>query len=414
MHNGQQEHDQQEAAGQEDGKTREFRSHCRRFYRQSTSVHQSSSSTCSLTALEDAAAAAGAADDTGTTNGRALSIEPSDVGNIKEEGRECRVVVEALERLVEQSHAGAGTTVSPYATFLSAQPPSNIAILSSCGLPTSTTDVAPFLASDNSKVLDELVYIRTQERKLAHEVKMAERYGLLRDLLVERSSDRSGVSTNNGHNMNPAERANHIDKGADDTAVAAFATTREDIRRIRRVIRDFVCTYHEQSIASHPLLAGMRKVIQMQLGSDRDAVVDTVVWTLDGAVLTEAVQTKKCGAGGDDAYVRDALGAILSFMVWIVEDKNNGDSERDRGEGGDSSSKPLPLTFAVNPSLSDRSLEKILEVLPKERDLHGRPTGKVVVGTRERTNIDGDLDEIDFCQQILKEAFSGLKLCCPR
>mmetsp|Transcript_8962 Transcript_8962/g.19021 ORF Transcript_8962/g.19021 Transcript_8962/m.19021 type:complete len:158 (+) Transcript_8962:463-936(+) len=79
-----------------------------------------------------------------------------------------------------------------------------------------------------------------------------------------------------------------------------------------------------------------------------------------------------------------------------------------------SSSKSRMLAFAVNPTLSDRSLEKILEVLPVDKDLHGRPTGQVVVGGRERTNIDGDMDEIDFCQQVLREAFGGLKLCCPR
>jgi len=64
----------------------------------------------------------------------------------------------------------------------------------------------------------------------------------------------------------------------------------------------------------------------------------------------------------------------------------------------------------VSPILSDRSLDKLLEVLPKEKNLHGRPTGSFDVGNTKRTNIEADLDEIDFCAQILREAFGGLKI----
>ena len=417
MNNDQQQQDQ-EVEAEEDGKTREFRSHCRRFYRRSTSVQQSSSS---LPGFEDALAAAEAAD--GSTNGRARSVKSPD-DNGKEAGGEYRVVVEAVERLVEEqshheqsrSHSSSSASPTPYATFLSDRSSSDLDILASCGLPTSTADIGPFLASSNSKVVDKLVTIRTQERKLAHEVKMVERYDMLLDLLVEMGSDENNtynISTN-GHSTTEGEHEKRDDTAA-DTTIAAFATTREDIRRIRRTIRSFVQTYRDQAIASHPLLAGMRKVIKIQLGSDTEAVTDTVVWTLDGAVLTEAVQTKKCGGGGDDAYVRDALGVILSFMVWIHDDdKNDGNGGIKRREGGSSSGKSRMLTFAVDPTLSDRSLEKIREVLPVDKDLHGRPTGQVAVGGRERTNIDGDMDEIDFCQQILREAFGGLKLCCPR
>jgi len=420
MNNDQQQQGQAVEA-EEDGTTREFRSHCRRFYRRSTSVHQSSSS---LPGLEDALTAAEAAD--GSTDDRAPSVKSPD-RNGKEAGGEYRVVVEAVERLIEeQSHHeqprshSSSASPTPYATFLSAQSPSDINILASCGLPTSTADIGPFLASSNSKVMDKLVTIRTQERKLAHEVKMVERYDMLLDLLVEMASDEnSACISTNGHSAASGEHEKRADtcKAATDTSttMAAFATTREDVRRIRRTIRSFVQTYRDHAIASHPLLAGMRKVIQIQLGSDTEEVTDTVVWTFDSAVLTEAVQTKKCGGGGDDAYVRDALGVIVSFMIWIHDDdKNDDNSGIERREGGSSSSKSRMLAFAVNPTLSDRSLEKILEVLPVDKDLHGRPTGEVVVGGRERTNIDGDMDEIDFCQQVLREAFGGLKLCCPR
>lgn len=338
----------------------EFRNQCRQFYRRSTSVVQSSGS---LPGLLDEEVTSGA-------NMRASNDDQND--------KRSRVVVEAIERLVGQSHNDAHPTPhsysQSYASFLKAQSAENVGILSSCGLPTTDDDARQI----RGEALEQLLAIRAEERKQAHEVKIMERYHMLQDILVELSS--------------------HEDKKEDDTH--AFVTTRNDLRRIRRTIREFVRKYHGSAIASHPFLAGMRKALRMQVGVNEDVPVEcAVVWTLDSAVLTEAVKTTKCGSGGDDGYIRDAVDMVLSFMVWKQNDAN--ETPKDDAHN---------LTFEVSPILSDRSLDKLLEVLPKEKILHGRPTGSFDVGNTKRSNIEGDQDEIDFCAQILREALGGLKI----
>ena len=290
--------------------------------------------------------------------------------------KKSRVVVEAIERLVEQSHnSNKSPQAQSYASFLKAQSAENIDILSSCGLPT-TEDDARKIQGD---ALETLIAIRTEERKHAHEVKMLERYHMLQDILVDMSP--------------PAADAN-IDP-------PTFVTTRNDLRRMRRSIREFNRKYHESAIASHPFLAGIRKALRMQVGSNSEVPVErAVVWTLDSAVLTEAVKTSRCGAGGDDMYIRDAVGVITSFMTWKRNDDGNESSKDEEHK----------LTFEINATLSDRTLEKLLEVVPKEKDLHGRPTGIFDVGNTKRNNIEAEQDEIDFCAQIFRETFKNLKI----
>ena len=340
----------------------EFRNQCRKFYRRSTSVMQSSGSLLGLL------------DEDVKSNGSAnLPLKNDD-----ENDKKSRVVVEAIERLVEESHNTSSNDSSPqqqksYASFLKAQSAENIDILTSCGLPT-TEDDARKIQGD---ALDHLIAIRTEERKQAHEVKMLERYHMLQDILVEMTQ------TTVDANIDPP----------------TFVTTRNDLRRMRRIIREFVRKYHDSAIASHPFLAGIRKALRMQVGSNSEVPVEcTVVWTLDGAVLTEAVKTSRCGAGGDDAYVRDAVGVISSFMTW----RRNGIKS--------SNDEDHKLNFEINPALSDRTLEKLLEVVPKEKDLHGRPTGIFDVGNTKRNNIEAEQDEIDFCAQIFRETFKNLKI----
>lgn len=338
----------------------EFRNQCRKFYRRSTSVMQSSGS---LTGLLDENAISSA-------DG---NLPPK---NDDADDKRSRVVVEAIERLVEQSHNSNESSPhdQSYASFLKAQSADNISILSSCGLPTTVGDAQKIQID----ALGTLIAIRSEERKQAHELKMLERHHMLQDILVEMIPTRASTTANS----------------------PSFATTRNNLRQMRRAIREFVCKYHESAIASHPFLAGIRKALRMQVGSNSEVPVEcTVVWTLDSAVLTEAVKTSRCGAGGDDAYIRDAVGVITSFMNWRQNDRN--DSSKDEEH---------KLTFEVKPALSDRTLEKLLEVLPKEKDLHGRPTGNFEVGKTKRTNIEAEQDEIDFCAQIFRETFKGLKI----
>ena len=343
----------------------EFRNQCRTFYRRSTSVVQSSGS---LPGLLDEDAESSKAEN------------PPPAKNDGENDKRSRVVVEAIERLVEQCHNDNETnSESPsrsYASFLRAQSAEDIGILSTCGLPTTEDDARQI----RGEALERLIAIRTEERKRAHEVKMLERYQLLQDTLVELCPATVDA-------IPPADSP-------------IFVTTRHDLRRMRRTIRDFVGKYQEAAIASHPFLAGIRKALRMQVGVNSEVPVErTVVWTLDAAVLTEAVKTCLHGAGGDDVYIRDAIGVISLFMVWKRNDANETPED-----------KANKLTFEVNPSLSDRTLQKLLEVVPKDKDLHGRPTGSFDVGNTKRTNIEAEQDEVDFCAQIFRETFRGLKI----
>ena len=132
----------------------EFRNQCRKFYRRSTSVVQSSGSLPGLL------------DEDAVSNGTDNLTPKKDDENDKQKSR---VVVEAIERLVEESH---GSNESPqaqsYRSFLKAQSAENIDILSSCGLPT-TEDEARKIQGD---ALETLIAIRTEERKWSVNMRM--------------------------------------------------------------------------------------------------------------------------------------------------------------------------------------------------------------------------------------------------
>jgi hypothetical protein len=271
--------------------------------------------------------------------------------------RSCVTVVEAVDRL---SEGGGG-----YAAFLGEQTPAALSALGEAGLPTTPSDA---VASVGARVLRlaRLVAIRAEERRAAHEAGMAERRKALRALLAE-------VSEGKG------------DRGG------SFATTRQRARRTRRTVKAFSDAYGGgDCAASHPFLSGMRRVIAIQLSEEGTAV--SVLWTLHGAAIAEAAPDRAAGRLAADQYMRDALVALMSFMLWVPpEDDPKGSLIDDM------------LTFAVDPSLSNRTLAKVIAALPRERDLDGRATGSICVPYPRdnralvRTNADGDGDEMDFC-----------------
>jgi hypothetical protein len=135
----------------------------------------------------------------------------------------------------------------------------------------------------------------------------------------------------------------------------------------------------------------------------------------DTAVISEAVVAQEQGA--TDKYVRDAITALTSFLVWIPDHANVNTSYE-------------TLAFAVQPSLSDRTLEMILRIMPLYKDLHGRPTGTITTPRQEaedsttssknkngtdhksiksatrlvRENVNGEHDELDLCTMWLHNA----------
>lgn len=350
---------------------KEFRRHCRQFYLRSTCVVSESSS--------DGDADAGEI----PMNHTGLVVEAMDRLLLEQSYRSCNDGNNPNNKGFNPAARSTSSQAqpSPYEAFLSSQPAESVRVLESCGLPARDEEIGR--TASNPDLVSSFATARAEERRAAHEAQMAERAKGTLCLLREMSDD-----------------------GCEKSAL-------RNARLIRRTIQSFVGKYCEQSIASHPLLAGMRKAIEMQLG-DRGAVTKcAVVWTFDAAAISEAVQTKACGAGGDDAYIRDALEAVLSLLVWIrngvgiTEGKKEKDAEGRGTPTGTTGSATTLLTFQVHPSLSDRSLERILEILPRPDRLHGRATGTILVGNTARTNIAGEMDEADFCTQIMREAFGG-------
>jgi hypothetical protein len=179
-------------------------------------------------------------------------------------------------------------------------------------------------------------------------------------------------------------------------------TTRQQVLLIKQTLRQFVHDYYSSSIACHSLLAGMRHCLERQLDQIN---ASCVVWTLDAAVITEAVIAKP--QGGSSRYLRHALQALLSFLLGLP---CHGDNKE-------------KLQLAVNPSWSDQTLTQILQVLPRPHELQARPTGTFQVplphdGNDDimtqsnpsakalvlvRTNVEGEADEpMDVCSALVK------------
>jgi hypothetical protein len=141
-----------------------------------------------------------------------------------------------------------------------------------------------------------------------------------------------------------------------------------------------------------------------------------LLWTFNIPVISEAVVAQE-QIDATDNYVRDAITTLTNFMAWIPDHANvNSSSET--------------LTFAVQPSLSNRTLEMILRILPPYKDLHGLHTGSITTPRREaedsttssknengtgrtsmksatrlvRENVNGEHDELDRCTVWLHNA----------
>jgi hypothetical protein len=287
-------------------------------------------------------------------------------------------------------------------------------LLTLCGLPASFNEGEKDENLHDSKLLDPTklerwMSIRNEERRLAHERNIQQRQKRVHELL------RQHYRHSGSQKVEPSS--------ATITAISSTnvkITTKADLLRIRRASQAFVQKYgNDNCIATHPLIAGMRKLLEQQLhteiSDDNDSNALCLLWMFDTAVISEAVVAQEQGA--TDKYVRDAITALTSFLVWIPDHANVNTSYE-------------TLAFAVQPSLSDRTLEMILRIMPLYKDLHGRPTGTITTPRQEaedsttssknkngtdrksiksatrlvRENVNGEHDELDLCTMWLHNA----------
>jgi len=334
----------------------EYRRNCRKFYRQSTSFVSDDS---------------GSDDEDGDHKAAAVTKENR---KAKKNVHSSTLIVEAVDCLTQGAES--------YQAFLSAlAEPDALQQLRNCGLPTNASEIHQVL--QDATALQRLIAIRTEERKLAHERNMQERLVRVHETLLkvqQQKKNEKATTTNSG-------------KG----------TTQHEFRHMQKTLKQFVSTYTSSCVASHPLLAGMRHLLETQLQQQQEA--STMAWTLDAAVLSEAVVAQTGGA--QDTYIQDAVTALTTFLVWIpAKDEESDHQTKNDNSKNTTASSSSELVFAIHPSLSDRTLDQILRMLPSAKDLHGRPTGRVhPMDDKEqfkRTNVDGEFDEpFDLCTQLM-------------
>jgi len=176
------------------------------------------------------------------------------------------------------------------------------------------------------------------------------------------------------------------------------------------------CTNSSHIAACPSFLAGMRQVLERQLDDESQP---SVVWILDPvAVLMNSSShsflhysnhndeedgSTQQQQQQQQQYMRDAVAALLSFLIFVPQPQLDNINHHNN-----------KWTLAVQPQLSDRTLHRLLQVLPSPKELQARPTGTFVVAATaaaassssfpqlERTNVQGDQDEpMDVCAVAL-------------
>lgn len=252
------------------------------------------------------------------------------------------------------------------------------------------------------------IQMRDAIRRRSHKFAMLQRRSTLFQLLSE------------------CEKAQSYDESMSYERALSFTKTNH-IKLVISTLEDFVRKYRS-NIGSHSLLAGLHRVILLQLhpsdkaqsSSDPSYVVQ---WNFLGSVLTEACHSN--GNGDTQAYARDATKVLFSFLSWIkTNDVERGDVSILNGDYFDDSLHPslddeeFLLSFQINKYLSNANLRRILSVLPNPKVLDARATGSVEVldvkstsnkgiVQATRINADGHLDEtwpwflsLQFCSVL--------------
>jgi hypothetical protein len=272
-------------------------------------------------------------------------------------------------------------------------------LLKECGL----LELEEFTNNINAThILQKYVKVRDDMRGQAHKLAMKHRHSSFFELLSRAEND-CLVYPKETRTLSTSE-----------TTTSSHATTVNGIKATISKIENFVRKY-QSNLLSHSFLAGLHRFIHLQLhpkpGSNLRSNDPSYIiqWTIRCTVLSEAHIS--CAGSDDHAYVRDALNVLFSLMILSKkEDIEGGTNIVDAQEN---SSEPL-ISFEFHKLVSNATLRRILNVLPRPKNLDAKATGTfVVLGQTEneslvsRENIDGHLDEpwplfdmdfrVDFC-----------------
>jgi len=272
-------------------------------------------------------------------------------------------------------------------------------LLKECGL----LELEEFTNNINATILlQKYIKVRDDMRGQAHKLAMNHRHTSFFELLSRAEKD---------YLVYPEETCT---LSTAETTTSSHATTVNGIKATISKIENFVRKY-QSNLGSHSFLAGLHRFIHLQLhpkpGSNLRSTDPSYIiqWTIRSTVLSEAHIS--CAGSDEHAYVRDALNVLFSLMILSKKEDIEGGSTA--GYAQENSSEPL-ISFEFHKLVSNGTLRRILNVLPKPKNLDAKATGTfVVLGQTEnerlisRENIDGHLDEpwplfemdfrVDFC-----------------
>lgn len=222
---------------------------------------------------------------------------------------------------------------------------------------------------------------------------------------------------------------------SDDDPAKPRMSRMHSIQNTIETIKKFVCNF-QSNIGSHPFLAGLHRVVELQLVPKPDGKNSSndpsyvVCWRFRGSVLMEA--SRSChdqdsnNMDDDMAYARDAIKVIFSFLIWIKDVDVEGGSYiipideinlglNDHTSHQTYSKQPEPfLSFEIDKHISNSTLRRIPLALPDPKYLDARATGSVEVldatsndnkasfnRVVQRQNIDGQEDEhLAWCARM--------------
>lgn len=261
-----------------------------------------------------------------------LDEEESRIFNSNERRETCRAVLQAFESLCASRKV----------------PPCNDELyrpaITRCGLLDSE-----FLMGEQGKLrLNLYTKVRDVERRSAHEHLMYERRSHFFELLEEKEREIIEPA------FSPSSHGFLLN----------FQQWEIDGKK-KHVVRKFSKAYSSK-VGVHPWLAGLKKLFETQL-ENTDRVTK---WEFDIASLTE-------NCSGDDALLHDALALITTFLVREILEGSN---EEKRDEFFEA-----PTTaWKIRENISINLMKKILSILPHSRELHAKPTGRVIVSNEKR------------------------------
>jgi len=138
----------------------------------------------------------------------------------------------------------------------------------------------------------------------------------------------------------------------------AHVLNEDNKRDYTKYIKDFVSS-HKQNIGVHPILAGIRKLLETQVKNDQNVIH----WKFHSTSITESFDNN---VNDSTAYFLKVAVMFQSFLMRIEEE------EREEADDGG-----YVLCWKVKESLNRRKMRKLLSCIPHARDLHAKPTGKL-------------------------------------